>query len=318
MVKSLVSKLAWLFAGLLIFVPNLAGCEATPGVSTPLLPSDFTNTPVPDVNLDGYIYLNQGNPITILPDFLAPNIHQISVESAQLWLGSDANSIGGAVSFQNQADAQLISQLIKSYKAPVWSLTNSKVIYAVNNDSLQWTSSLKNALSQHQMASVTGKYPEVANDFAYFPAEPPSKPFVAGFINLDSNLAESIGTSFGLSLHEYTTALKSAKISRVNFIVYSAQPITISSKTLNEAYINSLQLGILAVGHSAYPSIALSAFFDKAMSDAGFTKQTVSNIDLYEYPLAGVKVLVAHKGNVIYAAASRTKELTEKLLLSCF
>ncbi len=316
--KSLGRKFAWLLVGLLVLVPNIMGCEAAPALSMPLLPPDFTNTPVPDVDLDGYIYLSQGNPINILPDFLVANIPQISVESAQLWLGPDVNSVGGAVSFQNQADAQLISQLISSYKARVYSLTIGKVMYVVNDSASQWSSSLKNALSQQQMVSVMGRYPEVASDFAYFPAMPPSKPIAAGFISVDSDLAESIGNSFGLSLREYTTALKSAKISRISFVVYSTQPIMISSKKLNYAYINSLQLAILAVGRSAYPGIALSAFFDKAMSDAGFTKRTINNVDLYEYPITGVTLLVARKGSVIYAAASQTKKLTEKLLLSCF
>lgn len=168
MIKSLILKLACLFAALLVFTCIFTGCEAAPGISTPILPPNFVSTPVPDVKLDGYIYLNQGSPITISPDILPTNIHQISIESAQLWLGPDANSIGGAVSFQNKADAQLISQLIKSSEAPVWSLVDDKVIYAVNNDSGQWTFSLKNALSQRQLASVTGKYPEIADDFAFF------------------------------------------------------------------------------------------------------------------------------------------------------
>lgn len=318
MVKSLVLKLVCLFIALSVFVPNLMGCEATPGISTPLLPSDFANTPVPDVNLGGYIYLNQGSPITIPTDLLPTNANSISIKSAQLWLGPDVNSVGGAVSFESQADAQVVSQLIKSYKAPVWSLASSNILYAANNDSGQWTSSLKNAVTQQQMVSIASKYPEVQGDFTYFPSAPPSKPFAAGFIDLDSNLIESISTSLGLSLADYTSALESAKISRVCFVIYSAQSLKVSSETTTEDYINSLQLGVLALGRSTYPGITLSISFDKAMSDAGFTKYSVDNVDLYKYSSEGIELLVAHKGNVIYAAAAKSEGLAEKLLLSCF
>lgn len=318
MVKSLVLKFVCLLIALLVFVPNLTACVATTGNSTPLLPSDFENTPVPDVNLGGYIYLNQGTSITIPTDLLPTNSNPISIKSAQLWLGPDVNSVGGAVSFESQADAQVVSQLIKSYKDPVWSLANSNIIYAANNDSGQWTASLKNAVTQQQMVSVASKYPEVASDFAYFPNDPPSNPFAAGFIDLNSNLIESISTSLGLSLTNYTSALESAKISRVCFVIYSAQSLKVSSETITEDYINSLQLGVLALGRSTYPDIALSLFFDEAMGNAGFTKYSVDDVDLYKYSVEGVKLLAAHKGNVIYAAASQSEGLAEKLLLSCF
>lgn len=92
----------------------------------------------------------------------------------------------------------------------------------------------------------------------------------------------------------------------------------VSSKTITEDYIDSLQLCILAIGRSTYPGVTLSIFFDKAMTDAGFTKYTVGNVDLYKYSLAGMKLLVAHKGNVIYAAASKSEGPAKQLLLSCF
>jgi hypothetical protein len=318
MSKLSILKFVSLLAALLVFAPYLTGCKVTSAVSIPLLPPGFLNTPVPDVNLDGYIYLNQESPIIISPDLLRIAIPEISIESAQLWLGPNANSVGGAVYFESQADAQLIYQLMKSSSIPIWSLATGKVIYVVNNDPGQWNSLSEDALTKQRVLSLEAQYPEILADFAYFPANPPLKPFGAGFIDANSNLVDSISASYGLALNNYKSALTLAKISRISFVAYTEQPLTISSKTLTEEYIKSFHVGILAIGRSNYPGIAISILFDKAMAHAGFIKQTVSNIDMYEYSLSGVELVVAHKGNVIYVAASQTKELAEKLLLSCF
>ncbi len=69
------------------------------------------------------------------------------------------------------------------------------------------------------------------------------------------------------------------------------------------------------------PAIRVSpyrCFFDKAMQDAGLTKYSVRGVDVYEYPAGNVRLLVAHKGNVIYVAAALSKEIAENLLLSSF
>ena len=315
--KSVMLRLALLLILSLALVSD-PGCETTPNISTPLLPSGFTDALVPDVNLDGYLYLNQSSPVVISSDLMKATGPQISVRSAQLFLGPDTDSIGGSVSFQSQADAQLAVQLMKSITIPLWSLANGNIIYAANTDSGDWTSSVKNAFSQQQMVNPSAKFPETREDFAYFPSNPPSKPIVAGFVNTTGNLVDSIGTRTELSLTDYTSVLKSAGISRISFVVYCAKPITISSKTLSEAYIDSLQVSALAVGRSSYPSIAVSAFFDTAIESAGFTKYTINNVDMFEYPLGNAEIAAGHKGNVIYVAVSPSKDLVEKLLLSCF
>jgi len=137
--KSVMLRLALLLILSLALVSD-PGCETTPNISTPLLPSGFTDALVPDVNLDGYLYLNQSSPVVISSDLMKATGPQISVRSAQLFLGPDTDSIGGSVSFQSQADAQLAVQLMKSITIPLWSLANGNIIYAANTDSRDWTS----------------------------------------------------------------------------------------------------------------------------------------------------------------------------------
>ncbi len=259
--KSFTLRLAYLLTALIVFTVNLTGCEATPAASPPLLPQGFADTLVPNVNLEGYVYFNQGSPITISADILQGAAPQISADSAQVWLGPDANSIGGAVSFTSEANAQSSTQLIKSTGAPVWSLTSGKVIYVAARDSGQWTASLKDAVNRQQMVSPKIKYPEISGDFAYFPNKPPLKALAAGFLDLNGTLVDSIGAKLNLSLTSYESALKSAKISSISFVVYSGQPVEVSARTINEQYIKSLQLGVIAVGRSGYPGIAISLFF---------------------------------------------------------
>lgn len=316
--KSFTLRLAYLLTALIVFTVNLTGCEATPAASPPLLPQGFADTLVPNVNLEGYVYFNQGSPITISADILQGAAPQISADSAQVWLGPDANSIGGAVNFKSEADAQSVSRLIKAAGEPVWNLASGQIIYAAYNDPGQWTASLKDAVNRQQMVSPKIKYPEISGDFAYFPNKPSVKPFAAGFIDLNGRLVESIGTRLGSSLTDYTSALGSAKINHISFVLYGERPIEISSRAMSEEYIKSLNLGVMVVGRSGYPGIAISLFFDKAMQDAGLTKYSVRGVDVYEYPAGNVRLLVARKGNVIYVAAALSKEIAENLLLSSF
>ena len=95
-------------------------------------------------------------------------------------------------------------------------------------------------------------------------------------------------------------------------------PITVSSETVNQTYIDSMKTGLLALGRSSYPDVAFALFFDTTMSDAGFTKRSANGIDLYEYSEEDAAVIIARDGNVIYAAVSQFKDVAERLVLSCF
>lgn len=323
MVKLSLKNTTCLLLALLIYAAGFTGC--TTGISstsTPDLPPGFTTIAVPDVDLSGYIYLNQGNPVTISTDILPEEIdltdETVGIETAQLWMGPDVNSIGGAVTFSSTSSAQVVNTFIDLYDVSVWTMTGGKALYAVNDDPGQWTDTLKNALKNGLLIDPSSKYTDAAKDFLYFPSNPPSEPFAAGSIDLNSRIFESASSSLNVSLTDYLSGLQSAKIDRLNFVAYSAQPFTISSDTLTMQYLNSLKLSVLAVGHSGYPDVALSLYFDKAMSDAGLTKYTTDNVDIYKYPLDEATVLVAHKGSVIYASVSQTEVTAEQLLLSCF
>jgi hypothetical protein len=323
LIKTRILFISCLFFILFCFI-GMAGCSTVGGITdVPLLPAGFSSTNIPDVSLSAYIYVNQGSPIAVSKDILPITIKQqitsdISVQYVQLWAGSDVNSIGGSVNVGNTSTAQNISKLISSYKLPVWSMVNGNVIYAANTDTGRWTASLKNALSQNIMINPSTKYADVAADFYNFPTNPDSNPFAAGYIDLNSGLVDSISAKSGVSLSQYISGLKSAGISRLCFVAYGLQNASISSKTLNVNYLNSFKSGVLVLGRSAYPDIALSLFFNDAMSNAGFKKYAADTIELYRYTTNGIEILIARNGNIIYAAAAQTKETAEKLILSCF
>ena len=317
MVNPLKLKAVYCAAFVFVLLLNLTGCSAT-GTSSPLLPAGFADATVPDVTLGGYVYVNQSSPIVVTPDFAQIGLDKVSIDSAQAWAGPDADSYGGVVDFNSQADAAKVVKLVNSAKLLLWTMNNGKLIYAVNSATGEWNTSLQNAITRQQMVSAATKYPEVKADFMSFPSSPPLQPFAAGFIDLNSTLAESVAKKLNVSLASYLSALKTAGISRVCFVGYGAQAVAVSSKSLTTEYFNSLQLSGLALGRSAYPDLVIAAAFEKAMTDAGFTKSTVNNVDMYSYSPSGINVLVAHKGSIIYAAVSQSKEMAQKLLLSCF
>ena len=287
--KPKIIRLVAVFLSIIMLVICFPGCDTPNDTDLPLLPYGLLQLIIPELRAD----------------------------TAQIWLGSDVSLVGGSVNFTNESDASKIFALIDTLPISIWKLQNGKTIYAASDEPSSWLETLKTALSQQKMINPAARYPEAVTDFYYFPSSPPDKPFAAGFIDLSTRLATSIGENFGLSLEDYLSALKSARISSLALVAYSAKTFTPLPTDISETYINNLQLSLLGVARSAYPSVVLSLFFDKAMTDGGFTKYNAADVTIYDLKIENITILVARLGSVIYAAAAQDRGNAERLLLSC-
>lgn len=315
------TKLICLVAVLTLSVINLASCGAspsTPAAAAPLLPQGFMSAQVPNVALDGFVYIDQGTPFTFSPPNSSDQRPQVTVNSALVWLGPDVNTAGGEANFASPADAQAVNTDIGSGGVPVWSLVNGSTLYSVVKSPSTWTSSLETAITNQQFVSITASAPNLANMFTYFPSNPGLTPFAAGFIDLTTGPINSISNLVSSPITGYISDLQMAQISNLSFIAYSGKPLTLPATTLGPTDITSLQLGVLAVGVSGYPSAVISTLFGSEITGAGFTSYTASGVNIYQYQAGTITILVASKGNVIYVSLAQSKDLAQTLLLSCF
>ncbi|MFQ5861386.1 MAG: hypothetical protein ACE5IG_07570, partial [Dehalococcoidia bacterium] len=103
--RSSVSLLSPLL--LLLLVALLAtGCTAGLPLGEPSLPPGFLETSVPDVELQGYVYVNQGRPMQVpsltfmkrsdMPSGLAQTVE---ITSVALWIGPTVAQTGVHIQF---------------------------------------------------------------------------------------------------------------------------------------------------------------------------------------------------------------------------
>jgi len=105
------------------------------GCGGPVIPgtiaSELAATMVPNVNLDVYLYMNQGSP-TAVPKELIHSPADIKIDSLAVWglVNGDTYSIGGALTFTSSGDASSIySQLPQ--QADIWTKLSDRTIYLV-------------------------------------------------------------------------------------------------------------------------------------------------------------------------------------------
>ena len=125
--KRLVTGLLFL----LISTPIITvGCQKEvtqpPATSTR---SELSNTLVPNINLDIYVYVKQDNP-TIVPKNLIGTTSDVVAGSLALWgiPTEDAFILGGGLTFVSATDAAKIHSQIPS-QAEIWTRLSNQIIY---------------------------------------------------------------------------------------------------------------------------------------------------------------------------------------------
>lgn len=292
----------------------IASCSAPSKSSEPLLPRGFNSAAIPDIDMEGYIYLNQSTPVTVSANVLPGTSTGFGVDSASIWLGPGIKGAGGVVELTDMTAAQSLAQQISSTDKNLWTNIKGKTLY-LTSGSGDWTASLQSAITGQNMTALGDKYPDIQENFNHFPANPPAKPVAAGFLRLDGKLIESIGSEANIPFADIAPVLQSARINSISFVLYGQSAIEITESS-GEDFLQELGLGAIIVGRSGYPSFLIGFFFDRAAQGAGLEKDAVEDINIYSYPVAGMTVLVAREGDILYGAIAQSRQIAEQLLLS--
>ncbi|MBU2008618.1 MAG: hypothetical protein KJ624_02005 [Chloroflexi bacterium] len=304
--------------GFLLVLPLVAaiGCATPPSQRAPLLPQGFDVALLPNVDIQGYIYVNQQAQLsisaTLSPGFPAG----VGVNSASGWFGPSVEAFGAALDMRRETEAQLLSGLRTLGALPLWALASGRRVFLAAGSGV-WTENLKAALFTQRMSPLATKYPAIWGDFAYFPGSPPARPVGGGFLRIDGELVGSLGPALGFPVATLTQPLLAAGISYAPFLLYADGPIELPERIDGDLF-KRVGLRALVVGHSGYPPLLFTLGFNSFVQQAGLSRTTVRGMDIYTYPAPapGIEMLLGRKENLLYISIAPTREMAEGLLLS--
>lgn len=309
--------LAMLLAAALALHP---GCTPTPIETAPKLPLEFLETPIPDIELNAYLYTSQEQstimPLKLfLPEQSVPYAlpTEVRIKRMAAWIGSDLNSFGASFQFQDIQDAILVEErMAEQGRKAEQSWRHGADLQLVRGTG-PWAEGLRNALSTGSTVDFQKAYPEVWLLMRLLPASPPGEVLAAGFLRPASTVIDSLAPWAGLNLGQFGPALGTVDVKNVAFAAYSNQRIVFPTEVTPE-YIQKYQIGAIFVAHSSYPGLILSFLLDRFASRVELEKtQIIGETVLYrEYE--DVYMMVKVMGSTIFFTLAPSRGYAQELM----
>jgi hypothetical protein len=293
---------------ILSFIP-LIGSGCAENTSSGIISDTLKATMVPNVNLDAYLYFDQGSPTSIPQNLLQSNT-DIQINSLALWGICDSESYGlaAALIFNTAADAGQIYSLASQQK-DVWTKQSDRSVYMLYGSGSP-ADSLKTAIENNNFKNYDDQ--KALKEVASLPLDTRSRPLAIGIVQTKQDmivlLKKYVDASTAAALEN---VYKWGKPQTIILSLYSDQTLEIQDlggRVMNNT-IWDMNLGIVASVDSAFPGFLVSPIAAGILGDQGFSKKSVNNLDVYEKQIEVVKgqnvpLLVNVSGNHIYAASS--------------
>ena len=300
----------------------LIGCSPSLVETDPKLPPGFLDTPVPNVNLNAYLYLSQEAPTTV-PLGLLVNVEALSpgspdaiqIDHMAAFMGPDMQAFGAILGFGTDADARFVWQQVEGpLKQEVTGQQDGADIRLVRGSSL-WTQSLTDALSNQDTSAFPEGRPDVWKLMRLFPASPPGQPVAAGFVRPNRVIIDSLAARAGLDLGSLSQALGTVNISNVAFATYSNNPIEIPAQ-MTPKYVQQYQVGTIFVARSSYPGFILSFFLNNFSGRMNLEDATVSGERVLYREFRDLHLFFKAIGNTIFFTLAPDRDFSERLMAS--
>lgn len=292
---------------------GIASCRSKPPevVRSPALPPGFLDARLPDVPLNGYLYVAQTQPtafdLSTLID--GAGLPAFRGRSLAAWVGPDPRACG--LDFAQTADSGLMMATGQGSEYEGFGIGADYYVLKGHTD---WTGGLKAAVTGGRFVDVRRAYPDAWRLLQELPASPRDMPIAAGFGRLDREFVDGLQgvlPGLGRDIANYVSALRARDIA---FAAYAAAPVeqvAFSSDSLERDGLGA----VLAV-RSRYPGFLVSLAFGRAAGSAGMDKRTVGGIEVRHATVQGAHVLVKDSGSLFLVAVSADETMAERLIVS--
>jgi hypothetical protein len=314
---------AWASAFAVLFALAFVGCASTSNSGGALLPEGIESAEIPQVDSKGYLYFNPGYPIVVSGGLFnlglsddASLSETISMERATLILGSTTANLGASLEFSSVGDSQSVWNMVKDTldAEEFWGRNQDDLILLATGDQ-GWRDAVTSAYADDDLISVREQSPSGWNLLSNLPKEPPSKPVMAGVLQIDADMLQSLMSSENLEVERIGNAFGLVRVDSLAFAVYTDDPLNMSTEFSYERILNSSS-GILFVSQSSYPSPIVS-FMLGVMSDR-------TDLELIELATTNARyrtvddlhLIIKNRGSLLYVSIATSKDDAEALMIS--
>ncbi|MBI2873383.1 MAG: hypothetical protein HYY00_09385 [Chloroflexi bacterium] len=307
----------------LIVMMAATACAEQARSGSPALPPGFTDTPLPQVDVNGYVYVAQGSPLLVSAQSFGSQAPQesdrdLSVKASRLmaWLGPSADLFGGRAQFATSDDSELVLKRLTQEGAQdqrVWAQQQGDSVLLVKGAG-DWATSLKEALLNNTNSTLKEKYPEVWELMELLPENPPNPPVAAGFLRELPTLVESLAGNRGLEIQGLQSALSFVKVESAAFAAYSQPMETLPAAELTAEELKQTGVGAVIVTKAGYPGFVVNMMLGSFASRAGLEEVSLGEEKVrYRVLDNRLHLMVRNFGSTLFIVAAPDRETAEAL-----
>ena len=279
----------------------------TPEAREGALPVDMRTAPVPPVGANAYIYVRPTENPTFTSEMLG--VDGLTLESAEALLADGSDGVA----------ARFITSARKDVATP--RVVNGRWVDAgstslrVGPDS-EWGEVVRGAWNRKPTKSFSEQFPGAWDDLQAMPQSPPARPIAAGFVRNFGTLIERMLGEAHVIVPNLADGLALVRINSVAFVAYS-DDFTHVPDRVEPSVLRDLNVSILAVADSSYPSAVVGQVFGGFVSALGLSTivSASASATAYQRQLTDdIHVVVMRDGRTLFFAVGATLEKAEDVI----
>ena len=281
-------------------LPFLFTACAPPDASPSALPLGMRTALVPPVSADAYVHVWPPGDATFSSEALG--VDEMTLKSADVLLAQGSNGIAGRFVTSTRGDAGPPRDV-----AGRWSDAGPTSLRFGPYSS--WGEQVRDTWNRESSRTFAEQFPGAWRDLQSMPENPPAKPIAAGFVRNFGQLLEHLIGKAGVSVPDLASGLSLVRINRIAFVAY-ADEFSELPEHVGPSVLRDLNVSILAVADSPYPSAVVGWVFDGFVSSLGLSRISVAGVSAHQRQLTDDIYVVVLRDNtkLFFAmASSRTK-----------
>jgi len=282
----------------------LTAC-APPGASPNALPVGMATALVPPVAANAYVYVRPPANATFSSHALG--VDELTLESAAVLLANGSEGFAARVVTAAGGDAGPLNDVPGG-----WSDAGATSLRFGPNS--RWGNQVRDAWNQESSRSFSEQFPGAWRDLQSMPENPPAQPIAAGFVRNFGPLLEHLIGKAGISVPDLASGLSLVRINRIAFVAY-ADDFSELPESVERSVLRDLNVSILAVTDSPYPSAVVGLVFDGFVSSLGLSPVSVIGATAHQRQLTDdIYVIVLRDNTTLFFAMASTRAQATALM----
>ncbi|MDA0797348.1 MAG: hypothetical protein O2826_00060 [Chloroflexi bacterium] len=275
--------------------------EAPPGA----LPLGMREAPVPPVDAKAYVYIRPPGNVTF--SSAALGVEDLTLESADVLLADDSSGVAARFSTSGRGVSGPLGEL-----ADGWIDADADSFRF--GPASPWGVRVRIAWRQQPSDSFAKHFPDVWDDLLQMPGAPPTPPIGAGFVRNFGPLLEHLIGEAGVTVPNLADGLSLVRINRISFVAY-ADDFQHMPASVGPSVLRDLDVSILAIADSSYPSAVVGQVFDGFVSALGLKPISLGDHTAHHRALSDdISVVVVRDGATLFFAIAATNKQAMALI----